>query len=882
VSSTDPFPNYLAMPARLSLRFWHGIRFISIAGLVAVAVGGVARPADTLTFFWGLVIPVLPLVFLVAPGSWRNVCPLAGINQASRYMGVTKQVPAPAWLRDHGFSIATVLFVGLALTRKVLFNRNGVALTVLLGAVMVGALLGGRFLRGKSGWCSSICPLLPVQRVYGQTPFIGVANSHCRPCLGCTKNCYDFNPRVAYVADMHEPDPTFRGPRRLFVGAFPGLVLGFFLVPDAGRLSTLEVYGRCLLWIAGGIAVFAVLDTFGRFSPNRLPPLFGAAAFSLFYWFGSVRVAKALGTLLGGDWSALIAPVRVSAIALAAVWLVRSWRVQGQYVEQVAVSTPVRVDLGRARSALNRDQSDLDDGVVEIEFATTTIAVSAGTTILDAIERAELPIESGCRMGVCGADPVAVTGGYDALSPIRREEADTLERLGLGAPNRMACVARAEGSCAVSLAPDRSSEPQRSAAAFEPDPSVQRVVVVGNGIAGVTTADFVRRNHPDCEITLIGSEAHQLYNRMGVARLIHGRSAMQGLYLLPDDWYERNRVAVWLNTRVTSIDREGQTILLGTGERVSYDRLVLATGGRATVPPIEGFGMPGCFVLREANDAMQMRAYGQEQDEHRAVVAGGGLLGLEAAHALQAFGMSVTVLERSPRLLRNSLDPVASELLRSYFEALGIAVITESEVSRVEGAGRLQCAVTATGVRLDAELLLVAAGVTPNVALAAQCGLKVDRGVVVDEQMRTSDPNIFAVGDLAEFDGRTWGLWPVGVSQAQVAAANAVGGNRLYSDELPNMILKGVGLDVVSFGRIEPDEGDHVIAERGGGGHTYRRIVLDANVIVGGVFLGFGDDAQHAQDAHADERRFDPDELERLAAGDWSPLAQRHPATTSR
>lgn len=866
------------MPARASLRFWHAVRFLSIAALIAIAVGGVVSPTSTLTFFWGIVIPLLPLVFLIAPGSWRNVCPLAGLNQASRYMGVTKQVPAPAWLRDHGFSIATTLFVGIALTRKVLFNRNGVALTVLLGVVMVGALLGGRLFRGKSGWCSSICPLLPVQRVYGQTPFIGVANSHCRPCLGCTKNCYDFNPRVAYVADMHEPDATFRGPRRLFVGAFPGLVLGFFLVPDAGRLSTLEVYGRCLLWIAGGIAVFAVLDTFGRFSPNRLPPLFGAAAFSLFYWFGSVRVSRALGSLLGGNWSGLITPVRVGAIALALVWLVRSWATQRRYVEQVAVSTPVRVDLGRARTALNRDHSDLDDGLVEIAFATSTVAVPVGTTLLDAIERAELPIESGCRMGVCGADPVAVTSGYECLSPMRREESDTLERLGLGAPNRMACMARAEGSCSVSLAPDRQSQPTRSAPAFEPDPSVQRVVVVGNGIAGVTTADFVRRNHPDCEITLIGSETHHLYNRMGVARLIYGRSAMQGLYLLPDDWYERNRVTVWLNTRVASIDREQKSVLLGTGERVPYDRLVLATGGRATLPPIDGFGIPGCFVLRDANDAMQMRSYGQEQAEHRAVVAGGGLLGLEAAHALQAFGMTVTVLERSPRLLRNSLDSVGSELLRSYFEALGIAVITESEVSRVEGAGRLECIVTATGLRIDAEMLLVAAGVTPNLALASQCGLKIGRGVVVDDEMRTSDPNIFAVGDLAEFDGRTWGLWPVAVSQAQVAAANAVGGVRLYSDELPNMILKGVGLDVVSFGRIEANESDIVIAERGGGGHTYRRIVLADHVIVGGVFLGFGDDAQNAQDAHADGTRFESSEVDRLNAGDWSPLEQRRPA----
>ena len=173
-------------------------------------------------------------------------------------------------------------------------------------------------------------------------------------------------------------------------------------------------------------------------------------------------------------------------------------------------------------------------------------------------------------------------------------------------------------------------------------------------------------------------------------------------------------------------------------------------------------------------------------------------------------------------------------------------------------------------------------GDDPIVALAEQCGLKVARGVVVDETMRTSDANIFAVGDVAEFEGRTWGLWPVAVSQAQVAAANAVGGDREYSDQLPNMILKGVGLDVVSFGRIEARASDHVIVERGGGGHTYRRIVLDDGVIVGGVFLEFGDDAQHAQDAYASARRFETTEIERIAAGDWSPLEQPRPAAASR
>lgn len=873
MTEVDPFPNYLAMPSKVTLRFWHAVRFVSIAVFIGVIVAAVVRPADALTFFWGLVIPVLPAVFLIAPGAWRNVCPLAGANQASRYLGVTKQVTAPAWLRNHGFTIASALFLGIALSRKVLFNRNGVALAVLLGTLLVGAALGGRFLKGKSGWCSSICPLLPVQRVYGQTPFVGVANSHCRPCVGCTKNCYDFNPRVAYVADMHDPDQGFRGPRRLFVGAFPGLVLGYFLVPDAGKLSDLEVYGRCALWIGGTIAIFAILDNVVRLSPNLLPPLFGATAFTLFYWFGSSKVAAALGKLVGGDWNDIVAPVRVSAAVLAAVWLVRSWRTQRRYFDTVAVSIAVQVDLGRARTALAKNGGPNSDGTIEVLFGDHIVAVPTGTTLLETAESADLPIESGCRMGVCGADPVAVPEGYDCLSPIRREEADTLERLGLGAPNRMACMARVEGRCAVSLTPDRNSIAVASGKTFDPDPTVQRVVVVGNGIGGVTAADFLRRNHPDCEITLVGREPHQLYNRMGVARLIHGRSAMRGLYLLPEDWYERNHVKVWLNTRVTAIDRDRREVRVGTGELLPYDRLVLAMGGRATVPDITGFGMPGCFVLREADDAMRIRGFAQEFDQQRGIVAGGGLLGLEAAHAMHAMGMTVTVFERSPRLLRNFLDPVASELLRSFFEALGIGIVTDTEASRVEGNGRLQTIITSSGQRVDAEVLLVAAGVTPNIEIASRAGLAVNRGVLVDEHLRTSDPDIYAVGDLAEFDGHVWGLWPVAVTQAQIAAVNAAGGDRTYDDETPNMILKGVGLDVISFGTIEPHEGDLVLAERGGGGHTYRKVVIADRRVVGGIFLGYGDDAQRAQDARTNSLMLSDESINRIGAGDWTALA---------
>ncbi len=852
------FPNYLEMPAQLPPRFWLIARSLALGTYLVLIVGLIVRPATTLNLFWGIGVPTLPVLFLVAPGTWRNVCPLAAANQTARVTGASRSAAPPDWLREYGFAIATSLFISIVLLRKVLLTRNGPATATVLALVVVAAAAGGYLLKGKSGWCSSICPLLPVQRVYGQAPFVGVANAHCRPCVGCTKNCYDFNPKVSYVADMVDGDPAFRGHRRLFVGAFPGLVVGYFLVPDAGRLSVVETFGRTLLWIAGSVALFSALDTYGRFSANTLPPLFGAAAFTTFYWYGAPRFADSLTTAVDGSWSWTIWPVRLITIGLAVVWLGRARMIQRRFVDEVADGVTVRVDLGAARRAGGGPAAD----EIEIAFADgPTVPVAVGVSLLEAAEGAKLEIASGCRMGVCGADPVAVLEGMGELSPIRREEADTLERLGLGGPNRLACVARAHGSCSVSLTPDTSASAIISAPRFAPDPSVRRVVIVGHGVAGVTVADFLRRAHPDCEIDIVGAEPHHLYNRMAIGRLIHGRQAMQGLYLLPDDWSDRHRITSWLNTRVTSFDREARTVRLGTGELLPYDRLVLATGAESTVPDIEGFGLPGTFVLREAADAMRLRQHVQGLTRRTAVVAGGGLLGLEAAHALHRIGLSVVVAERSDRLLRRALDPAGSDVLEAYLESEGIRVSTKLRLRSVGGEGQVAHAVADDGRVLPCDVLLVAAGITPSTALARAAGLEVARGVVVDEQLRTTDPAVFAVGDVAERDGRVWGLWPVAVAQAKAAATNIAGGEASFHGEAPLTMLKGVGIDVVSFGRIEAGVDDRVAVVRPSGEHSYRKLVLRDRQVVGGVFLGHPEHAVIAQEWYLGRRRLDDPEL---------------------
>ena len=377
---------------------------------------------------------------------------------------------------------------------------------------------------------------------------------------------------------------------------------------------------------------------------------------------------------------------------------------------------------------------------------------------------------------------------------------------------------------------------------------------------------------------VVANEPYPLYNRMGIARLVYGSSAMVGLQLLPDAWYEENRVTCWLNTFATGLDRARRELTLGTGETLAYDRLILATGSDSFVPPIEGYGMPGTFVLRRAADALAIRGFAQEHRAGHAVVAGGGLLGLEAAYALHKIGLHVTVLERSGALLSRQLDARAAELLRDYLEGLGLHITLECKAVQLRSGGedgrpaRLRDVVLGGGRTLSADVFLVAAGIVPLVELARESGLEVGKGVVVDDALRcTSDPDVFAVGDVAEHRGRVYGLWPAAVEQGEIAAENALGGKRVYEGTLPVTMLKVLGVDLLSIGRFAGEEGDEVIALEDSEEHSYRKLVIAEGRIVGAILIARQQDAPLVTDA-VKEGRDVSGLLEELRRGEWDVL----------
>lgn len=464
-------------------------------------------------------------------------------------------------------------------------------------------------------------------------------------------------------------------------------------------------------------------------------------------------------------------------------------------------------------------------------------------SLLDAMEAADLPIVSGCRMGMCGSDPVFVVDGMNNLQPPDENEITTLKRLGLEGKARMACCCKPVGDIAIDLAasPDdlntQNNGPEHNRADIDIDLRL-KVVIIGNGIAGISTAEHLRELDTDCSISLISREPHHFYNRMGLEQVIYGRTAMQGLYLMQPDWYQRNAIDVWLNTQVELIHRDARQISLATGETLPYDKLIIATGGSAFVPPVTGFDLPGCFTLRNAEDALHLRAWIQQYRCKQATVLGGGVLGVEAASALHQLGLRVSIIQHSHQLMNMQLDLHAAVILKKFLENSGIKILTGTGIEHAEGEERIKKIILSNGNIMATDILVICTGIRANTQLANECGLQINRGIIVDEYMRTSDENIYCVGDAAELPGTITGLWAVGNEQGKIAAAHITGeGNSYKNTAIPPVQLKVPGIDLKSFGTFDENGNAESYTNGDIDKYCWKHILIDDGKITAGVFV---------------------------------------------
>ncbi|MFD3336869.1 NAD(P)/FAD-dependent oxidoreductase [Streptomyces sp. NPDC058700] len=363
-----------------------------------------------------------------------------------------------------------------------------------------------------------------------------------------------------------------------------------------------------------------------------------------------------------------------------------------------------------------------------------------------------------------------------------------------------------------------------------------RIVVVGGGTAGARLAQRL-------PVTLLGEEPHAPYNRVLLADVLAGRYAPE-VIALPE-----TREPVRLGVRAVRIDRAARTVECADGSLVGYDRLVLATGSNPVLPPLRGLRgaepPEGVHAFRTLDDCLALRD--RVRPGVRAVVIGGGLLGVSAARALAALGAEVVLTQQGERLMERQLDTYASALLREHMEALGVEVHTECRVSGLrQRDGAVTAVELADGFVLDAQVVVLACGVRPRTALARDAGLDVGRGILVDDELRTSDPYIHAVGDCAEHEGRVYGLAGPALEQAD-ALAEVLGrevpsaGSTRYTGTraLTRLTLGGAQpLDLAAFGEATPRPGDDVVQLTDATRSAYRKVVVRGDRLVGGVLLG--------------------------------------------
>lgn len=365
--------------------------------------------------------------------------------------------------------------------------------------------------------------------------------------------------------------------------------------------------------------------------------------------------------------------------------------------------------------------------------------------------------------------------------------------------------------------------------------------IIGNGVAGNTAALALSRLVPGARIDLYAAEAHPYYPRPLLPEFLAGELDLEHLYFKPLSWYAGRNIALHLGVPVAAIIPQEHRITLADGTKAGYDRLLLAAGAQAWVPPIRGADKPGVFTLRTVDDALAIRSYARQA--RRAIVIGGGLLGLEAARALRVLGLQVRVVEFLPRLLPRQLDAEGAAVLQGLIEGRGIEIMLDVAAEEVLEADGVRGLRLKDGREMEGELVLVSTGIRSNVALARQADLEVSHGVVVDEHLRTSAADVYAAGDVAEFDGRVYGIVPAAIEQARVAAAHMAGDeSATYQGTVPFTTLKVTGIDLTSVGVIMPEEGREAeyqeLRRTDGAQGLYRKLVLKDGRIVGAILLG--------------------------------------------
>lgn len=364
------------------------------------------------------------------------------------------------------------------------------------------------------------------------------------------------------------------------------------------------------------------------------------------------------------------------------------------------------------------------------------------------------------------------------------------------------------------------------------------IVIVGNNAAATSAAEAIRGRNSSCQVLMITKDNDYGYYRPMLPDYISGNYNKNMFYLHKKSWYEENNIKLMLNTEVVKVSPEANTITTSDGQTIAYQKLILANGSSNFIPAITDNNKPGVFSLKSKLDADNIKAYAEKSKS--VVVIGGGLLGLEVAWELKDMGLDVTVLEAEKRILPRQLDKEGSRMLEDGIIKSGVRVLTNALANGIIGHESVSGVQLCDGELIPCDMVLISAGIRSNSHMAREAGLEVSRGIVVDKNMKTSNNNIYACGDVAEFDNVSYAIWPVALEQGKIAGANAVGDSLSYQNSTPSNVFNGMNMNVFSIGDIGMNENNEykTIIQNEAKNAIYKKLVFVNNKFVGGILIG--------------------------------------------
>ncbi|MFH0788784.1 MAG: FAD-dependent oxidoreductase [Pseudomonadota bacterium] len=361
-------------------------------------------------------------------------------------------------------------------------------------------------------------------------------------------------------------------------------------------------------------------------------------------------------------------------------------------------------------------------------------------------------------------------------------------------------------------------------------------IIIGNGVAGTTAATAIRKEDPAGEITIFSDEAYPFYSRIRLMEYLAGEVDIQKLQIHSDNWYESQRIKLVLNTKIGDIDKNRKEVVAQSGERQTYDKLLLAAGSTSFVPPIKGAEKKGVFTLRSIKDAQAIKTFAAGKT--RVLLIGGGLLGLEVGNSLRKTGLLVSVAEFFPRLLPRQTDPACAALLQARLEQMGLTFYLGVASKEILGDDQTNGLLLEDGRRIETDLIIISAGVRPSLELGQKLGLKMGKAIPVSDQMETEIPDIYAAGDGIEHKGLVYGIWPASEKQGEVAGLNMAGKKTAYTGTTFSNQLKVAGIDLLAAGDIDPDGKLEAFIDQNQETGTYRKLVLKEDRLVGCLLFG--------------------------------------------